>query len=58
MDSALGVIGARPKSRAEFLAHIDWLEDYLSKYPSPKDPFPVDQAKALAGKSVFVSCSP
>jgi hypothetical protein len=29
MDSALGVIGARLKSRTEFLEHVDWFEDYL-----------------------------
>jgi hypothetical protein len=36
MDSALGVIGARPKSRREFLGHIEWLENYLGTYPPPK----------------------
>ena len=53
MDSALGVIGARPKSRTEFLSHVDWFLDYLGKYPPPKYPFPIDQAKATAGKTVF-----
>jgi hypothetical protein len=53
MDSALGVIGARPKSRTEFLEHVAWFEDYLGKYPPPKYPYPIDQAKAAAGKSVF-----
>lgn len=53
MDSALGVIGARPKSKAEFLGHIHWFEEYLGKYPPPKYPFPIDQAKAAAGKTVF-----
>jgi hypothetical protein len=53
MDSALGVIGARPKSQTEFLGHIDWFEDYLGEYPPPQYPFPIDQAKAAAGKSVF-----
>jgi hypothetical protein len=53
MDSALGVVGARPKSQAEFLGHIDWFEDYLGKYPVPKYPFPIDQVRAAAGKSVF-----
>jgi hypothetical protein len=53
MDSALGVVGARPKSQTEFLGHIDWFEDYLGKYPPPKYPFPIDQAMAAAGKSVF-----
>jgi len=53
MDSALGVIGARPKSQTEFLGHIDWFEDYLGKHPPPQYPFPIDQAKAAAGKSFF-----
>lgn len=53
MDSPLGLIGARPKSKTEFLEHLDWFEDYLEKYPAPKYPFPIDQAKAAAGKPVF-----
>ena len=53
MDSALGVIGARPKSQSEFSDHIAWFEGYLGKYPPPTYPFPIDQAKASTGKAVF-----
>ncbi len=53
IDSALGLMGAEPKDKAEFLAHIDWLVDYLKNKPAPKYPFPIDAARAARGKSVF-----
>jgi hypothetical protein len=53
IDSALGVLGAAPKRKEEFLEHIKWLEEYLGSYPAPKYPFPIDPQKAAAGKSVF-----
>ena len=53
IDSALGVLGAPPKSNDEFLAQIRWLQEYLSSKPAPKYPFAVDAARAEAGKAVF-----
>ncbi len=53
IDSALGVLGAPPKSNDEFLEQIKWLQDYLSNMPAPKYPFAIDAARAEAGKSVF-----
>lgn len=53
IDSALGLIGARPKSNAEFLDEVKWLEEYLSHKPPPEYPFPINQSRAAAGKLVF-----
>jgi len=53
IDSALGLLGAAPPSNHIFLNQIDWLENYLSNYPAPKFPFPIDQTKAAAGQVVF-----
>jgi mono/diheme cytochrome c family protein len=53
IDSALGLLGAAPKSNAEFIAEVKWLEQYLRGKPPPKYPFPIDQALAGAGKAVF-----
>lgn len=53
IDSALGVLGAAPHDKEEFLRHITWFEDYLGSYPAPRYPFPIDQQKAAAGKPLF-----
>jgi mono/diheme cytochrome c family protein len=53
IDSALGLMGAEPKDKDDFLKHIDWLVDYLKNKPAPKYPFPIDAARAARGKSVF-----
>jgi hypothetical protein len=53
IDSALNVLGAAPKREDGFLGHIKWFEQYLGFHPPPKYPFPIDQAKASAGKAVF-----
>ncbi|MGH8727598.1 MAG: c-type cytochrome [Burkholderiales bacterium] len=53
IDSALGLLGAEPHDEDEFLEHVDWLHDYLSKKAPPKFPFPIDEAKAASGKAVF-----
>jgi len=53
IDSALGLLGKAPPSNHIFLQQIDWLQKYLSNYPAPKYPFPIDTAKAAAGKAVF-----
>ncbi len=53
MDSALGVLGAPPADKADFLAQVQWLKDYLSELPPPKYPFPIDAARAAAGKALF-----
>ena len=53
IDSALGVVGAAPKDNDEFLGHVQWLQEYLTNQPPPKYPFPIDAARAAAGKAVF-----
>jgi len=53
MDSALGVLGAPPADKADFLAQVQWLKDYMSELPPPKYPFPIDQARAAAGQPLF-----
>ena len=53
IDSALGLLGAPPHDKREFLAQIDWLYDYLTKKPAPKYPFPIDKARAAEGEVVF-----
>ncbi|MBN8463318.1 MAG: c-type cytochrome [Dechloromonas sp.] len=53
MDSALGVLGAPPADKADFLAQVQWLKDYMSELPPPKYPFPIDAARAAAGKPLF-----
>lgn len=53
IDSALGLMGAEPKDRADFLAHIDWLVDYLGNKPAPAYPFPIDADRAAHGRTLF-----
>ena len=53
MDSALGLLGAAPHDKNDFLKQIDWLLDYLGNTPAPKYPFVIDQALAAKGKPVF-----
>lgn len=53
IDSALGVLGATPHDKEEFLRHIAWFEEYLGSYPPPRYPFSIDHPKAEAGKFLF-----
>jgi mono/diheme cytochrome c family protein len=53
MDSALGLLGAAPKRKDEFLGHVQWLKDYLSAMAPPKFPAAVDPTLVAAGKGVF-----
>jgi mono/diheme cytochrome c family protein len=53
IDSALGVLGAPPADKGDFLKQVQWLQDYLSSLPPPRYPFPVDSVRAAAGKVVF-----
>jgi hypothetical protein len=53
MDSALGLLGAAPANKKDFLDQVKWLHEFLGALPAPKYPFPIDQAKAAKGKSVF-----
>ena len=53
VDSALGLLGAEPHNREDFLEHVAWLEKYLGEISAPKYPFPVDEALAKTGKDVF-----
>lgn len=55
MDSALGLLGAEPHSKRDFLGQIDWLFDYLGNKPAPKYPFAIDPVLAMRGKTVFAS---
>jgi len=58
IDSALGLMGAEPKDQDDFLEHIDWLHDYLSKKRPPAYPFAIDRDLAQQGKQLFAStCS-
>jgi hypothetical protein len=53
MDSAMGLLGAAPNNKNEFLGHVKWLHEYLSAVPGPKFPFPVNEANASQGKALF-----
>jgi mono/diheme cytochrome c family protein len=53
IDSALGVVGAAPKSNEEFLGHVRWLQDFLANRPPPEYPFPIEGALAANGEAVF-----
>ena len=53
IDSALGLVRARPASNEKFLEQVHWINRYLDEHQAPKFPFPVDAAKAVAGKAVF-----
>ena len=53
MDSALGLLGAAPKHKEDFVGQVKWLKDYLSELPPPKYPFAINTAKAAAGKPLF-----
>jgi Cytochrome c. len=53
IDSALGLMGAEPKNKQDFLNQIDWLVDYLKHKPAPKYPYPIDATLAAHGKTIF-----
>lgn len=53
MDSALGVLGAAPADKNDFLDQVNWLHDYLGELPPPKYPFPINATRAAAGKPLF-----
>jgi len=53
MDSALGLLGAAPAHKQDFLDQVAWLHDYLGNIPAPKYPFPIDAQRAASGKGVF-----
>jgi hypothetical protein len=53
IDSALGLLGAPPHNKQDFMEQVAWLEKYLSELPAPKYSFPIDQDKARTGKAVF-----
>jgi hypothetical protein len=53
MDSALGLLGAEPHNKEDFLGQVKWLVDYLSAKAPPKFPFPIDEKKAAQGKVLF-----
>jgi mono/diheme cytochrome c family protein len=53
MDSALGLLGAAPANKEDFVGQVKWLKEYLSALPAPKYPFPIDTNKANTGKTLF-----
>lgn len=53
MDSALGLLGAEPKSNDEFVKQVEWLHEYLRNRPAPKYPYDIDQELAQQGSQVF-----
>ncbi|MBI3897760.1 MAG: hypothetical protein HY308_05605 [Gammaproteobacteria bacterium] len=53
IDSALGLLGAKPHDTDDFLGHVAWLEKYLGEIKAPPYPFPIDQAKLKAGRAVY-----
>ncbi len=53
LDSALGLLGAPPHDKQEFLGQVDWLLQYLRDKPPPRFPLPIDATKAEAGRAVF-----
>jgi mono/diheme cytochrome c family protein len=53
IDSALGLLGAPPNDKEDFLAEVDWLYEYLTKKPPPEYPFAIDKARASTGEAVF-----
>jgi len=53
IDSALGLLGAKPHDQEDFLEQVAWLEKFLGEYPAPKYPFPINEALAKTGKTVF-----
>jgi hypothetical protein len=53
MDSALGLLGAAPGQQGGVRRAGEWLQGYLSELLPPKYPFPIDTARAGAGKTLF-----
>ena len=52
-DSALGLLGAEPHDREEFLGHTQWLTEYLRELPPPPYPFEIDRELATHGETIF-----
>ncbi len=53
MDSALGLLGAAPHDKDDFLGQVKWLHEYLGAVRAPPYPFPIDAAKSARGRVVF-----
>ncbi len=53
MDSALGLLGAPPAHKDDFVEQVKWLHEYLTKLPPPKYPFAIDAQKSASGKQLF-----
>jgi len=52
IDSALG-LGARPNDW--FLRRMEQLDNFLSEWPAPKYPFPIDEGLARTGAAIYAS---
>ncbi len=55
IDSALGLLGAAPKDKDEFLGHIDWMLEYFKARRAPPYPFAIERTLAERGRRVFVA---
>jgi mono/diheme cytochrome c family protein len=53
MDSALGLLNAKPQSNEKFIEQVKWLQEYLSSLPPPRFPYATDATLAAQGKAVF-----
>jgi mono/diheme cytochrome c family protein len=55
IDSALGLLAAKPHDAEDFRKQVDWLVNYLSEKQAPKFPFAIDEKLAASGKAVFAA---
>jgi hypothetical protein len=61
IDSALGLLGAKPHDKEDFLGQVKWLEEYLGNKKAPPfpagmaagDPYYLDPGQVASGKTVF-----
>ncbi len=53
IDSALGLLGAAPKSNPSFIVQVNWLLDYLRNKEAPQYPFTINKSKAVNGEVIF-----
>jgi mono/diheme cytochrome c family protein len=57
VDSALGLLGAAPHDKADFLGQVNWLVEYLREVPPPKYPEKalgaIDAKLSEKGKAIY-----
>lgn len=54
-DSAMGLLGAEPRDKGDFVDQVKWLNRYLGELPAPAYPLPIDKALAAQGEAVFAA---